>query len=578
MNPYSQQAKVLRKILDSLIAEDAIQGQPPNTREILIETPRNHKFGDFSSNLALLNAKKLNSNPKKLAELISQKLKQEKNVLDASIAGPGFINWKLTPIAWQNILREILTHKITPPNLGGGQNVNVEFVSANPTGPLTIGHVRGAVIGDVIANLFAYFGWNVVREYYINDAGGQIEILAKTVELRMLEAQGKNIDTIPPGLYPGEYLKDIGQQLATNQNIPAHGQERYTKIAHFAVNQIMDGIRNDLNAIGIQHDTFSSDAKLRKANNVEKAIQQLKANGHVYRGTLPKPKGEDSNDWEPREQLLFRATNFGDNVDRPLQRNNGQWTYFASDLAYHYDKYQRTQGRLIDIWGADHSGYNQRISSALNALTNNQANLDIVVCQIVRLFRNGEEVRMSKRAGEFVTLQQVISEVGADALRYTLLTRKPNAPLDFDLNAAVEKSLDNPLFYVQYAHARTNSVIQLATQQFPQLHKDNSPANANLSQLTDPAELKTIAILAAAPRAFQTALETLEPHRITAWLRDLASQFHTLWSQGRDNTQLRFIINDDPIQTAARLALVHAVQDGLGTGLKLIGVQPLNEL
>ena len=577
MNLYLREAETLRRILDELADKGAVKGDVPPAEKILVEAPRDEKFGDFSSSLALVHANAMGVKPPELAAQVAEKLAEMEHVQSAAVAGPGFINWKLTPTAWQETLRELLAHSITFPNIGGGRRVNVEFVSANPTGPLTMGHARGAVIGDALATLFSRFGWQVVREYYTNDAGGQIEILARTVELRMKEAQGTDIGEIPAGLYPGEYLKPIGERLAA-QAESAGAAPSGDEIARFAVAEMMSLIRDDLNAVGIRHDRFSSDFKLREDGAVEEAVKQLEADGHLYRGTLPKPKGEDAADWEPREQLLFRATEFGDTDDRPLQRSNGEWTYFAGDIAYHYDKHKRTEGRLIDVWGADHGGYNQRIASALKAVTRGKGELDIVVCQIVRLFRGEDEIRMSKRAGEFVSLRQVVDEVGADALRFTLLTRKPSAPLDFDLNAAVEKSLENPLFYVQYAHARTHSVLRLAREQFPELRDENFFAQADLSPLVAPAELKTIAALAAAPRVFQAALEALEPHRITLWLRDLAGEFHALWSQGREETQLRFIVGDDLRLTAARLALVLAVQNGLRVGLEVIGVRPLDEL
>ena len=455
---HAREAEALHAVLTALLqgeaggvseGEAAPEGVVPG--RILVEEPREAKFGDFSSNLALVLAPKLGRKPRELAEALAEGMAAREEVAQAGVAGPGFLNWRLTAPAWQEVLRAVLSAPSPWPfrNLGEGKGVNVEFVSANPTGPLTIAHARGAVLGDAAAELLQRFGWRVEREYYVNDAGGQIETLAETVLLRMREAKGEEVGEVPEGWYPGSYLKPVGAALAAREEEvlgPAGEDAAAQKAAAgaFAVEEMMRRVREDLAGLGVEHDVFSSDRAFRESGAVERAVEALKERGHVYRGVLEPPKGEEPEGWEPREQLLFRATSFGDVCDRPLQRSSGAWTYFAADIAYHYDKHLRSGARLIDVLGADHAGYVKRIGAAVEAVSGGAAHLEVVLCQIVRLLRGGEEVRMSKRSGEFVTLREVLDEVGADALRFMVLTRKPSAPLDFDLEAVKRTSLGEP--------------------------------------------------------------------------------------------------------------------------------------
>ena len=588
MSLHLRQAERLHEILVRRFGAEV-----PSAEQILVEVPRERKFGDFSSNIALVLAKQVKANPRQLAAELAEDLAATDTIATASAAGPGFINWTLTDAAWQKTLAEIIQADSNWifRDLGQGKAVNVEFVSANPTGPLTVGHARGAILGDVLADVLQRFGWKVEREYYINDAGNQIDTLADTILLRMREAEGEDIGEIPRGLYPGEYLKPIGVALAEQKDkvlgTCADAEARRTAAAAFAVEKIMQGVQADLTALGVRHDVFTSDKALREAGAVERAIAVLKERDLVYRGVLEPPKGEDPpEDWEPRQQLLFRATQFGDESDRPLQRSNGDWTYLAGDMAYHYDKFTRSAEKLINVWGADHVGYIPRITSALAALSDSKANLRIVVCQLVRVLRDGREVRMSKREGSFVTLGSVVEEVGRDALRFMLLTRKPSAPLDFDLSVVVKQSLENPLFYVQYAHARACSVLRLAVETFPDMPHDPSSGEitkaavqtADLSLLTADAEREVIATLASAPQALEATLRALEPHRITAWLRALAASFHGMWQAGRADENSRFIVASDRSLSEARLALVLATRDGLGEVLRLLGVTPADRL
>ena len=588
MSLHLRQAERLHQILAHRFGAEV-----PSAEQILIEVPRERKFGDFSSNIALVLAKQVKANPRQLAAELAEDLVGVEGVASASAAGPGFINWTLTDTAWQETLADIVSADASWMfrNLGSGAAVNVEFVSANPTGPLTIGHARGAVLGDVLAELLQRFGWTVEREYYTNDAGNQIDTLADTVLLRMAEAEGETIGEIPRGLYPGEYLKPIGVALAEQKDKVlgdcADDVARRAAAAAFAVTEIMKGVEADLMALGVRHDVFTSDKALREGGAVERAIATLEERDLVYRGVLEPPKGETPpEDWEPREQLLFRATQFGDESDRPLQRSNGDWTYLAGDMAYHYDKFVRSAEKLINVWGADHIGYIPRITSALAALSDNKADLRIVVCQLVRVLRDGREVRMSKREGSFVTLGSVVEEVGRDALRFMLLTRKPSAPLDFDLSVVVKQSLENPLFYVQYAHARACSVLRLAAETFPDMAHDSASGeiqrqavqSADLSLLMAPVEREVIATLAAAPQALEATLRALEPHRVTAWLRALAASFHGMWQAGRTDENSRFIVSHDRAVSEARLALVLATRDGLGEVLRLLGVTPADRL
>ena len=467
-------------------------------------------------------------------------------------------------------------------NIGAGEPVNVEYVSANPTGPMHVGHGRGAVFGDALANLLARSGFKVTREYYINDAGAQVDALARSTHLRYREALGEKIGAIPDGFYPGDYLIEVGAALAERDGdrwLGGDESEWLAPVREFAIAAMMDLIRNDLAALGIRHDVFTSERALVENGAVEQTINDLIDRDLVYTGILEPPKGKTPEDWEPRPQTLFRATQFGDDVDRPLRKSDGSWTYFAADIAYHADKFRRGFATMIDVWGADHGGYIKRMQAAVKAITGGEGALDVKVCQLVNLMDKGEPVKMSKRAGTFVTLRDVVDKVGRDVVRFIMLTRRNDQALDFDLTKVLEQSRENPVFYVQYAHARASSVIRHAAEEFPGVNLDLvALASGPLNLLTDSDELALIKAMAGWPRMMEGAAEAHEPHRLAFYLYELASQFHALWSKGRDDASLRFLIPDDIERTAARLALVRAVQTVVATGLRVFGVEPLEEM
>jgi len=549
--------------------------------DVEAEVPRDASHGDVASNIAMVMAKPAKMKPRDIADAIKGKLEGGEDIEAVSVAGPGFLNVKLTPGFWQKLVASILNDGAAfgKPDLGKATKVNVEYVSANPTGPMHVGHCRGAVFGDALANLLEYSGYEVAREYYINDAGGQVDVLARSVHLRYREALGQDIGTIPEGLYPGDYLKPVAAALAK-----AHGSAFVEKpdadwldiFRASAIDAMMDLIRDDLAELNIHHDVFFSEASLNAngKDGVKAAIDRLAEKGLIYKGTLERPKGHEGDDWEDREQTLFKSTEFGDDEDRAIQKSDGSYTYFAGDIAYHLNKLERGFLHLINVFGADHVGYISRMTAAVKALSDGQADLDIKVCQLVRLLRGGEPVKMSKRAGTFVTLRDVVDEVGRDPVRFMMLYRKNDASLDFDFAKVTEQSRDNPVFYVQYAHARAASVFRRATEAFPDLGAD-SPAvrEADLSHLTDPADLALVKRLAFFPKLVQVAAKAHEPHRVAFYLYDLASEFHGLWSRGNDLPQLRFIHEDDVSLTAARLALVAATQTVLSAGLGVLGVE-----
>ena len=503
----------------------------------------------------------------------------------AAVAQPGFINVRLDGEIWHAQLRAILAAGAAygDSGLGAGRRVNVEFVSANPTGPMHVGHGRGAVVGDALAALLDKAGFAVEREYYINDAGAQVDILARSLHLRYREALGEAIDAIPEGLYPGDYLIETGRALAERDGkkwLDRPEAEWLAPLREFAVAAMMALIRDDLTALGIAFDRFSSERALAEAGAIEQAIGALDARGLIYTGVLEPPKGKPPpDDWEPRPLTLFRATQFGDDVDRPVRKSDGSWTYFAADIAYHLDKYRRGGDTMIDVWGADHGGYVKRVQAAVQALTGGAAVLDVKLCQLVNLFDNGQPVRMSKRAGTFVTLREVIDEVGKDAFRFIMLTRRNDQALDFDFAKVTEQSKDNPVFYVQYAHARASSVMRHAVEELAGANSsDAALAEANLALLSDPAELALIRLLAGWPRMVDGAAEAHEPHRLAFYLQEVAAQFHLLWTKGRDEAQLRFIISGDPDLTRARLALVRGAAIVVASGLAVFGVTPAEEM
>ena len=540
---------------------------------VVFELPRDPDHGDLATNAAMVLAKPAAMKPRDLAVLLSDELKKIDGVDAVEIAGPGFINLRINPMLWAREISDILTAGFDygRNNAGQGTNVNIEYVSANPTGPLHAAHARGAVIGDALAGLMAFSGWQVTKEYYVNDAGGQVDILARSVYLRYCEALGDTIE-IEAGLYPGAYLKDVGAKLAAKYGDKFHKRpeaEWLSTFRLFAVSEIMEGIKDDLQALGIQMDRFASERELVENGAVQKAIDKLKADGHVYTGVLQPPKGKEPEDWEPREQLLFRSTEFGDDTDRPLQKSDGSWTYFASDVSYHFDKLERTKGPLIDILGVDHGGYVKRMTAAVEAMSGQKNMLDIRLCQMVNLMENGKPVKMSKRAGNFVTVRDVIDAVGSDVIRFIMLTRRNDQTLDFDYAKVTEQSRDNPVFYVQYAHARACSVLRQA---------GHVPHEADLSELKDPAELAVLKMLASWPKIVESAARAHEAHRIAFFLVDLASSFHSLWNAGRENPELRFILDDNQTVTAARLQLVKATSLVIATGLNVLSIKALDEM
>jgi arginyl-tRNA synthetase len=589
-------AAVLDKVRaanEALIADGVLPVGIDQSR-IVVEPPRESAHGDMATNAAMVLAKGAGSKPRALAEAIAAKLRRDDIVAKAEVAGPGFINLTLRPTAWIGALRAILVagKSYGRSNLGAGTAVNVEYVSANPTGPMHVGHCRGAVFGDALANLLACTGFDVTREYYINDAGAQVDALARSAFLRYREALGENIGAIPEGLYPGDYLKPVGAALAAEYGAALQDRpetEWLPVVRNRAVDMMMAEIRDDLQALNVVHDVFFSERSLIEGarDQVGETIAALRRAGYVYEGRLPPPKGAPVEDWEDREQTLFRATDFGDDVDRPLMKSDGSYTYFASDIAYHKNKVDRGFRSMIDVWGADHGGYIKRVQaavSAVRAITQaGNAELDIKIVQLVKLLRGGEPVKMSKRAGEFVTLREVVDEVGKDPVRFMMLYRKNDAVLDFDLAKVIEQSRDNPVFYVQYGHARAQSVFRNAREVLPHLPSDDATrtamlAGAPLDRLEDAGELALMRRLALYPRLIEAAAVAHEPHRIAFYLYDLASDFHTQWNRGKDASYLRFIIQNDPQMTMARLALVQGLVTVLASGLGLLGVEAPDEM
>jgi arginyl-tRNA synthetase len=557
---------------------------------VVVEPPRDAAHGDMATNAAMVLAKEARAKPRELAEKIAEKLRRDDLIASVDIAGPGFINLTLQPQAWADALRTVVREGASYGRgaAGAAEKVNVEYVSANPTGPMHVGHCRGAVFGDALASLLDFAGHDVVREYYINDAGAQVDVLARSAFLRYREALGEDIGEIPEGLYPGDYLKPVGQTLAAEHGdkLLAMGEAAWLPAVRTkAVAMMMAMIRQDLAALNIKHEVFFSERSLIETGNnrVAETIDYLRSKGDVYEGRLPPPKGAPVEDYEDREQTLFRATAYGDDVDRPLLKSDGSYTYFASDIAYHKDKFDRGFRNLVDVWGADHGGYIKRMQAAVKAVTAGSAALDVKIVQLVKLLRNGEPVKMSKRSGDFVTLREVVDEVGSDAVRFMMLFRKNDAVLDFDLAKVLEQSKDNPVFYVQYGHARGHSIFKNAREVFPDLPEEDRArasflGDAAVERLTDPAELSLQRQLAQYPRLIDAAAAAHEPHRIAFYLYDLASEFHALWTRGRDLPYLRFIINNDAEITKARLTLVQGVVSVLASGLAVLGVHAPDEM
>ena len=573
MTLYTRFATHVATALDTLTAAGTLP-DGLDRRHVTVEPPRDVTHGDLATNAAMVLAKPAGMNPRALGEALAAELAKLDDVAEASVAGPGFINLRLTDAAWRDELAQIQAggDDYGRSTLGQGVSVNVEYVSANPTGPMHMGHCRGAVVGDALANLLEFAGHKVIREYYVNDAGGQVDVLARSTHLRYREALGETI-TIPEGLYPGDYLVGIGRELAAeygNRYVDAPEGEWLVLFRTRAVAAMLVMIKDDLALLGIHHDLFSSEAALQAAGKPEAAEAELRARGLIYDGVLEAPKGETPDDWEPVELPLFRSTQFGDDQDRPIKKSNGQWTYFGADLAYHFQKSQSAD-QLIDIWGADHAGTVKRIVAAVAALTGGKTRFDVKLVQMVRLLRGGEPVKMSKRAGNFVTLADVVREVGKDVVRFTMLTRRSDAQMDFDFAKVVEASKDNPVFYVQYAHARVAS-----------LHRRAEEAGivggaADLSRL-DTEELALVKLAAQFPRIVETAATAREPHRIAFYLYDLAAAFHALWNVGNDRPDRRFLVVEDHDVTRARLFLATAVAQIIRNGLSIMGVVAVSEM
>jgi arginyl-tRNA synthetase len=559
----------------------------PDVSRVVVEPPRDASHGELSTNAAMVLAKPIGTNPRALATRLAAVLADDPDVARAEVAGPGFINLTLRPAYWHGFLAEVL--RLGPgygrSGIGRNRKVNVEYVSANPTGPLHVGHCRGAVVGDAMASLLAATGHDVTREYYINDAGGQVDVLARSAFLRYREALGEAIGAIPEGLYPGDYLVPVGEVLAREhgRSLLDRGEEEWLPIVrHTAIDMMMAMIRDDLAALHIRHDVFFSERSLSTGatDRIAAAIEACRARGLVYVGRLPPPKGQPSEDWEDREQTLFRSSAFGDDIDRPLMKSDGSYTYFAGDIAYHYDKYLRGFRSMVDVLGADHGGYVKRLQAAVTGMSGGEAVLDVKICQLVKLLRNGEPVKMGKRAGNFVTLRDVVDEVGADPVRFMMVYRTSDAVLDFDFAKVTEQSKDNAVFYVQYAHARTASVFRQAADAASKGLATTYLATrqADLSLLADAGELVLLRRLADYPRMVESAALAHEPHRLAFYLYELASEFHAHWNRGTESPQLRFINQADPVLTDARLALVDAVRLVLSSGLAILGVHAPEEM
>ncbi|MCU0815643.1 MAG: arginine--tRNA ligase, partial [Cypionkella sp.] len=569
-------------VIDALNALQ-VEGVLPATLDfaaVAVEPPRDEAHGDMATNAAMVLAKPAAMPPRAIAEALAAKLMADPRIAVADVAGPGFLNLRLAPGVWQAVVRGALIDgpEFGRVTVGAGRRVNVEFVSANPTGPMHVAHARGAVVGDALASLLAFAGWDVTREYYINDGGGQVDVLARSAYERYREAHGLE-PAIREGLYPGDYLIPVGEALKETYGpalLDKPEADWLAEVREFATSMMMQMIRDDLAALGVTMDVYSSEKALYGTGQIEAAIETLRGMDLIYDGILEPPKGKTPEDWEPREQTLFRSTAFGDDVDRPVQKSDGSWTYFAPDIAYHYNKVTRGFDELINVFGADHSGYVKRLKAVVAALSGNRVTLDIKLIQLVKLFKGGEIVKMSKRAGTFVTLRDLIDEVGADVVRFVMLTRKNDVALDFDFDKVLEQSKDNPVFYVQYANARVNSVLRKAREAGFAV-SDTDLAGADFGQLSHPAEIEVSRKIAEWPRLVEIAARTNEPHRVAFYLYELASAFHSLWNRGNDEPSLRFI-QDDSATSQAKIALARSVGVVICNGLGILGVTPVEEM
>ncbi len=577
MNIYKTYENELVTALKNISAEF-------DTSRVVVEQPRDPSHGDMATNAAMVLCKQAGKNPRAFAEELLPLIKELNGVESAEIAGPGFINFRLKQRQWADLLNYILNEGIGygDTTVGKGQPVNIEYVSANPTGPMHAGHTRGAVIGDTLANLLDKAGYKVTREYYFNDAGTQVDVLARTAHLRYREALGEDIGDIPEGLYPGDYMKEVGQALVKRDGDQWQGKsesEWLVPVREFAVEHMMKMIREDLRLIGIKHDVFTNERDIVESGTLDTAFKFLEDLDLIYTGTLPPPKGKEMEDWEPVPLTLFRSSKFGDQQDRALKKRDGTWAYIMPDIAYHYDKIKRGYNLMLNVLGKDHAGYQERLEPTIDAFSNGDAKLKVIYNSIVKVFKGGELVRFSKRSGNIITLREMVEEVGADVVRFFMMTRTPDAEMEFDFDKVVEQSKDNPVFYVQYAHARCCSVMRNAGEMFPNMDLSvKALSSADLSKIDDEDSLYMIKVMAGWPKMVESAAEAFEPHRIAFYLNDLASAFHSLWSKGRTDTTLRFLDENDAELSRARLALVAGVMTVLASGLAIMGVKPVEEM
>ena len=580
MNLFAEIRELVLESLHKLVADGALP-DGLDMGNVAVEPPRDAAHGDMATNAAMVLAKSAGMKPRDIADALATKLRDDARVDVADVAGPGFLNLRLSPSVWTALIPAAISagNDFGRSSMGGARRINVEYVSANPTGPLHVGHARGAIFGDALAALLDFAGHDVTREYYINDGGAQVDTLARSVYLRYREANGAPVE-FPDGTYPGEYLIAVGQALKEKYGdslMGANDESWLPELREFATEAMMDLIRDDLGALGVKMNTFFSEKSLYGTGRIEAALQALDDKGLIYDGTLEPPKGKKPEDWEPREQTLFRSTDHGDDVDRPVKKSDGSWTYFAPDIAYHYDKIERGFDELINVFGADHGGYVKRMKAAVSALSDGTVPLDIKLTQLVKLYKDGQPFKMSKRAGTFVTLREVVERAGADVTRFHMLTRKNDAPLDFDFDKVLEQSKDNPVFYVQYAHARICSVLSKAGEAGIAVD-DKALASADLSVLTHAAELALVRKVAEWPRLVESAASAHEPHRIAFYLYEIASEFHALWNRGNDEPAIRFLNESDPDGTKARIAMIRAVSVVISAGLGILGVTPKREM
>ncbi|WP_422050265.1 arginine--tRNA ligase [Shimia sp.] len=580
MNLFSEIRALVIDALEAMQAEGALP-EGLDFKNVAVEPPRDALHGDMATNAAMVLAKPAKMKPRDIADTLAGKLAEDARVDVAEVAGPGFLNLRLAPVLWQNVVKAALEggNDFGRSTMGAGKKVNVEYVSANPTGPLHVGHTRGAVFGDALASLLDFVGFDVTREYYINDGGAQVDVLARSVYLRYQEAHGQEV-AFEDGTYPGDYLIPVGEALKekVGDAYLDKGEDVWlAEIREYATEAMMDLIRADLKALGVTMDKFYSEKSLYGTGRIESALAELEGKGLIYEGVLEPPKGKKPEDWEPREQTLFRSTDHGDDVDRPVKKSDGSWTYFAPDIAYHYDKVTRGFDALIDVFGADHGGYVKRMKAAVSALSDGNVPLDIKLTQLVKLFKNGEPFKMSKRAGTFITLRDVVDQVGPDVTRFVMLTRKNDAPLDFDFDKVLEQSKDNPVFYVQYAHARVCSVLRNAASAGITAD-DATLAGADLSKLSHDAEIGVAKKIAEWPRLVEIAGRTNEPHRIAFYLYELTGELHALYYKGNEDTSLRFVQEGDAATSQAKIALARAVAVVISAGLGILGVTPAQEM